>query len=97
MEKHELMRSMFGEHQGQCWDCHFCHWKIEGKGDNRRLGYVWCEVYGIDKEDIAQTAWSRQYPACGLYNLCQDPPRKQIYKYVKKDRRSIPAGQMSLF
>ena len=94
MEKIDLMHAMFGKKPGICWNCHFVHWKIEGKGDEKRIAYRWCEVYGLNRDNIAETDWTLKYPACGLYNLCENPPKRNIWKLAKKGEA---AGQLSLF
>ena len=97
MEKYELMHSMFGECNGQCWDCHFCHWNIESNGKNKSLGYVWCEIYGIDKNNTSSTRWCRKFPACGLLNLDHYPKNKNIFKYAKQEKEVDEIGQLRLF
>ena len=96
MDKIELMHSIYGKcERCVCWDCHFCHWKIAGSGDNKRIDTVWCEIYGINRENITETEWKFKYPACGIYNLDHYPPRRQIWKLAKKG--DCGGMQMSLF
>jgi hypothetical protein len=86
VEKIELMHSIYGtKEKCICWDCHFCHWKLAGKGENKRVDYIWCEVYGINKENMNDTAWKWKYPACGYYNVCHDAPKKNIWKLANKE------------
>ena len=88
----DLMHSIYGKREkGVCWDCHFCHWKIAGKGENKHIETIWCEVYGINKQNITETEWKFNNPACGIYNLCKDPPHRQIWKMAKNNQ------QLSLF
>ena len=61
MEKIDLMHSIYGKREnGVCCDCHFCHWKIAGKGESRYIASIWCEVYGINKQNIAETGNATQ-------------------------------------
>ena len=94
MEKIELMHSVYGKREyGKCFDCHFCHWKIIKIGDEKKMGPVWCEVYGRDKTNTLDTQWSVSFPACGIFNLSHDPKKRNIYKLANSD-----AGeQLSLF
>ena len=94
-EKIERMHQVYGigPEKAICWNCHFCHWKIEGKGDDRRVAYRWCEVYGLNKKNISETDWQWKYPACGYYNICKDPPIRNIYKRGRSD----DTEQLSLF
>ena len=92
VEKIELMHSVYGKREnGVCWDCHFCHWKIAGKGESRYIASKWCEIYGINKQNIAETEWRFKNPACGIYNLDHEPPHRQIWKMAKNTQ------QLSLF
>ena len=98
-EKIELMYQIYGRgpEKAICWNCHFCHWKIEGKGENKRVAYRWCEVYGLNKENISETDWKWKYPACGYYNISHNPPKKNIYKLAKAEKRDSVYGQQTLF
>ena len=93
-EKIELMHQIYGKKEGNyiCWNCHFCHWKIEGKGEDKHMGYKWCEVYGINKDNVLDTEWSLKYPACGYFNVCKDAPTKNVWKIAKRE-----VNQISLF
>lgn len=94
MEKIERMHEVYGKgpEKAICWDCHFCHWKVDGTGEDRHVAYRWCEAYGLNKEDVTETDWKWEYPACGYYNIAKDPPVKNIYK-----RKQSGIEQMTLF
>lgn len=85
-----VMHETYGkspEHDGKharCGECHFFHWKIEGKKENRYQAYRWCEVYGLNKKDVMSTDWKWDHWACGWYNQCRDAPQKNLYKKVGK-------------
>ena len=89
MEKIELMHSIYGKGEPgyRCGsdNCHFFHWKIEGDGAKRHQAYRWCEVYGLNRDDVTETDWKWDYPTCGCFNACYNPPKKNIYKLAKKD------------
>lgn len=89
MEKVELMHRIYGKGEPgyKCGinGCHFFHWKIEGDGAERHQAYRWCEVYGLNQDDVTETDWEWGYQACGCFNACETPPKKNIYKLAKKD------------
>ena len=80
-EKIELMHQVYGKKDDGycCRNCHFFHWKIEGKGKDAHQAYRWCEVYGLNKDDVTETDWKWGYPACGYYNITKNPPKKNIW------------------
>ncbi len=95
MEKIDLMHAVYGKgpEKAICWNCHFCHWKISGTGEHKYVSARWCEIYGINKKDTSETEWDWHYPACGIYNLCKYPPKKNLWKQAN----SQIAEQATLF
>lgn len=92
----EIMHALYGEcpvnHTGnpcRCGDCHFFHWKIEGKGENRRQVYRWCEIYGLNKANLNETDWKWEYRACRQYNRCENPKEKNLYRKVNEIEKNI--------
>lgn len=85
----EVMHETFGEYPEEngkkvlCSHCHFFHWKIEGKKENRHQAYRWCEIYGLNKKDVTATDWHWTDTACGWFNECKYPDKKNLYKRME--------------
>ena len=91
MKPIEIMHALYGPCpvDNPCGTCHFFHWKVDGKCENRRQVYRWCEIYGLNKANVTETDWDWNYVACRQYNRCENPKEKNLYRKVTEIEKNL--------